>query len=91
MLHDLHGLEAAAGERLASESRLETMIPTAFRRQLYLFALERGFLDTVIDRFVVEPFLTATRALARFDEVLCRNVAARTPFFVTDDAGDRDE
>jgi NAD(P)H-quinone oxidoreductase subunit 5 len=91
VLHDLHGLEAAAGERLTPEARFESMIPAAVRRQLYLFALERGFLDAVIDRLVVEPFLAATRAMSRFDELLCHNVAARTPFFVTDEGDDRDE
>jgi NAD(P)H-quinone oxidoreductase subunit 5 len=91
VLHDLHGLEAAAGGRLASESRLAATIPAAFRRQLYLFALERGFLDAIIDRWVVEPFLAATQAMARFDEFLCRNVTARTAFFVSDEGDDRDE
>jgi NADH-quinone oxidoreductase subunit L len=91
VLHDLHGLEAAAGERLVSEPRLESLIPAAFRRQVYLYALERGFLDAVIDRVVVEPFHAATRAMARFDQFLCHSVAARTAFLEADEGDDRDE
>lgn len=91
VLHDLHGLESVAGERVPPGSRLGTMIPASVRRHLYLFALERGFLDAVIDRFIVEPFYGVARALDRFDQFLCHNVAARAPFFAGGDGDDRDE
>src|SRR5262249_42481680 len=58
VLHDLHGLENAIGER-PSQARgyLERLAPNHLRRLLYLITLERGFLDSIIDRVVVEPFV----------------------------------
>ena len=41
------------------------------RRRLFLIALERGFLDDVLDRFVVAPFVRAARAVTRLDRWLC--------------------
>ena len=43
----------------------------ACARQLFVFALERGFLDTILDRVVVEPFRRLTDGLTRFDRWLC--------------------
>jgi hypothetical protein len=36
-----------------------------------LIAHERGFLDSLLDRFVVEPFIRVARQLTRLDEWLC--------------------
>ncbi len=47
------------------------MISDRVRRQLFLIALERGFLDSILDRVVVDPFLRVARLLTRLDEWLC--------------------
>ena len=60
------------------------------RRQVYLIALERGFLDTILDRFVVEPFTRLAGVLTRLDQWLCDALLpARLPAAV--DGGDQDE
>jgi NAD(P)H-quinone oxidoreductase subunit 5 len=80
VLHDLHGLEHAMGDRPAAGGG----------RRLFLIALERGFLDSILDRVVVEPFTRLARRLTRLDAWLC---GAALPAGVPPlrDEGDRDE
>jgi len=93
VLHDLHGIEDAIGER-PSQARgyVEKLAPNHLRRVLYLAALERGFLDTIIDRAVVAPFIRFASQLTRFDRWLCSALlpAARSVAPV-EAAEDRDE
>ncbi len=57
LLHDYHTLENAIGGHLESEpSFLSHLIPTPLQNWLYRFALERGYLDSFLDEFVVYPF-----------------------------------
>src|SRR6185369_128825 len=85
VLHDLHGLEAAVGERLASSSGyFESLIPDAARRRVYLFALERGFLDAILDRLAVEPFHRVARWCTRLDHFLCDFVVRAAPSILVD-------
>lgn len=46
-----------------------------WERRLYLFGLERGFVDTVVDRCIVAPF----HAIARFGDRIDRFLAGETP------------
>jgi NAD(P)H-quinone oxidoreductase subunit 5 len=72
VLHDLHGLEAVMGERTAADtSHLKGVTSERARRWLFLIALERGFLDSILDRTVVEPFTRFARLLTRLDAWLC--------------------
>jgi NAD(P)H-quinone oxidoreductase subunit 5 len=72
VLHDLHGIEDAIGDRSsARRGYLENVASDRIRRQLFLFALERGFLDGLLDRVVVEPFTRLARQLTRLDQWLC--------------------
>ena len=92
VLHDLHGLESAAGERIEPRvAHLELMVPERLRRQLYLVALERGFLDAILDRVIVEPFHRLTGWMARLDAFLCDVVLQRAPSLLPEVADDRDE
>ena len=92
VLHDLHGLEAAVGERLASRGGpVERMIPDYVRRRLFLVALERGFVDAVLDRVIVEPFQLAARRLSRLDRLLCDVVVRTAPSILVETARDRDD
>jgi NAD(P)H-quinone oxidoreductase subunit 5 len=92
VLHDVHSIEAAIGDRPApSAGRLEQMTPTAVRRRLFLFALERGFLDAILDRVIVGPFWRIASWMSRFDRRLCDIVAPAEPEAVFAADGDRDE
>jgi NAD(P)H-quinone oxidoreductase subunit 5 len=71
VLHDLHGIESAMGERPSpARSRLDAVLSARVRRDVFLIALERGFLDSILDRTLIEPFNRATRLLTRLDEWL---------------------
>jgi NAD(P)H-quinone oxidoreductase subunit 5 len=77
VLHDLHGIEDAMGGRSArGGSRLAAATSDRARVRLFLIALERGFLDSILDRVVVAPFNRVARRLTRLDELLCGAVSA---------------
>lgn len=65
LLHDLHELENRLGGSVSEGSPR-----TAGPRWLYLFALERGFADALIDRMIVGPFVRVARALDALDRLL---------------------
>jgi len=92
VLHDLHGMEDAIGNRPAqARGYLETLAPEAVRRVLFLMALERGFLDSLLDRFIVAPFLALARWLTEVDRRLCDIVLPARRVDVVEGAADRDE
>jgi len=65
VLHDLHELEGRTAGRFRAGAR------SVQPRWLYLAALERGFVDSLVDRTVVFPFQRLARGLDRFDRLLC--------------------
>jgi NAD(P)H-quinone oxidoreductase subunit 5 len=72
VLHDLHGLQDAIGHQASPVvGQLRIVRSDRVRRQLFLIALERGFLDSIIDRFVVGPFMRLAGLLTRLDQWLC--------------------
>jgi NADH-quinone oxidoreductase subunit L len=91
VLHDLHGIEDAIGERAAHGSGTRrALMSDRMRQRLFLMALERGFLDSILDRFVVVPFTRLAEQLTRLDTWLCDVVLmARRPFAA--DGDHRDE
>jgi len=92
VLHDLHGIENALGERRsASHGYLASVMSDRLRRLLFLLALERGFLDSLVDRAVVEPFTRLARWLSRLDRWLCDAVMSARVSAVIEAAEDRDE
>lgn len=57
-LHEHHLMHAAAGGHLEPTGvHLEALIPTPLRAWLYRMAVDRGHLDTLIDKFVTLPVL----------------------------------
>ena len=74
VLHDLHGIEDAIGNRPRPAGAFEMVVSERLRSRLFIIALERGFLDSILDRFVVEPFTRSARLLTRFDQWLCAAV-----------------
>ena len=62
LLHDYHLLENAIGGHLHAEpSAWERLIPARMRIALYRFAIERGYLDALIDEFITRPFVRIFR------------------------------
>lgn len=90
VLHDLHGLEETIGDQGNRPDGIAMLGSDRIRQQLFLVALERGFLDSMLDRWVVEPFTRLARLLTRVDEWLCdAALLMRHAAFI--DTGDRDE
>jgi len=68
LLQDYRQLENAIGDRLPSRSGFwDRVLPTALRIRVYRFALERGYLDAIIDNYVVAPFLAVFRMCDRLE------------------------
>jgi NAD(P)H-quinone oxidoreductase subunit 5 len=58
LLQDYRQLENAIGDRLPRVAGYwESLLPRGARVWLYRFALERGFLDSLIDDYIVAPFI----------------------------------
>jgi NAD(P)H-quinone oxidoreductase subunit 5 len=58
LLHDYHTLENALGSHLPSGGgfwRQERFLPAGLRRWAYRFALERAYLDSILDEWIVLP------------------------------------
>jgi NAD(P)H-quinone oxidoreductase subunit 5 len=62
LLQDYRRLEAAIGGRLRSpDAGWLRLVPVRLRAWVYLFALERGYLDSILAEFVVAPFVKLFR------------------------------
>jgi NAD(P)H-quinone oxidoreductase subunit 5 len=60
LLHDYHAMENAIGGHLPHEPGFwERVIPAGAREWCYRFALERGYLDSFLNEYVVYPFQRA--------------------------------
>jgi NADH-quinone oxidoreductase subunit L len=92
VLHDLHGMEDAIGDRPSwAGGLIETFASDRLRRVIFLVALERGFLDSLIDRFVVTPFTALAQRLTQVDQWLCEAVIPRHRLEMTPGDEGRDE
>jgi NAD(P)H-quinone oxidoreductase subunit 5 len=92
VLHDLHGIESAMGDRPSpGRGYLELVLPDRVRRLLFLIALERGFLDSILDRVVVEPFQRLAHQLTRLDEWLCYALLPAGRPVAVEEGEDQDE
>jgi NADH-quinone oxidoreductase subunit L len=68
MLHDYHQMHSAIGGELTpAGKRLEDLLPERIHLGLYRWALDRGNLDTILDRFVVDPLIRLSRLFAKLD------------------------
>jgi NAD(P)H-quinone oxidoreductase subunit 5 len=65
LFHDIHlETDALGGHRGPTGRHLKALFPEKVQRILYRFALERGYLDPLMDHWVAEPVL---RLAARLD------------------------
>jgi NADH:ubiquinone oxidoreductase subunit 5 (subunit L)/multisubunit Na+/H+ antiporter MnhA subunit len=68
MLHDYHQMRSAVGGELSpTGERLEKLFSERVRLWLYRWSLDRGHLDTILDRFVIYPLTRLSRLFARLD------------------------
>ncbi len=92
VLHDLHGIESALGDRPAPSAGPFQMLMTGrLHRPLFLVALERGFLDPMLDRYIVERFERLAARLTRLDQWLCDAVVSLHPLAPLEPGDDLDE
>ncbi len=62
LLHDYHSLENAIGGHLpANHSSTSRWLSARTRLRFYRLALERGYLDSIIDEYFVRPFVFVFR------------------------------
>ena len=65
-LHEFHQMHDAAGGELQPVGlHHEALLPLSARYWLYRLAMDRGHMDTMLDRFVVAPLLALSRMLNR--------------------------
>jgi NADH:ubiquinone oxidoreductase subunit 5 (subunit L)/multisubunit Na+/H+ antiporter MnhA subunit len=70
MLHDYHKMHSAAGGELSHTGQhLEELIPEPVQLWLYRWALDRGHLDTILDRFIIHPLLLVSQFFAKLDNL----------------------
>ena len=67
MLHDYHQMHSAMGREVAAGNQIEDLLPEPVRLWMYRWALDRGHLDTILDRFVLEPLIRLSRLFAKWD------------------------
>jgi NAD(P)H-quinone oxidoreductase subunit 5 len=84
MLHDYHQMHSAiGGEPSAAGGHLEEIFPERMQLWLYRWALDRGHLDTILDRFVIHPLMLLSGLFARLDgmglHVVVGSAAAKSP------------
>ena len=69
MLHDYHQMHSAIGETAPAGKGLEDLLPERLHLWLYRWALDRGHLDTILDRFVIRPLMRLSGFFARLDGI----------------------
>lgn len=68
MLYDHHHLRAAAGGSLTpTGTHYEWLLPQRVRAWLYRVAIERGFYDAIVDRWILYPVLKMARWCEGFE------------------------
>jgi NAD(P)H-quinone oxidoreductase subunit 5 len=68
MLHDYHKMHSAVGGELSPTGKhLEAMFPQSAQVWLYRWSLDRGHLDTILDRLVIHPLMRLSRLFATLD------------------------
>jgi NADH-quinone oxidoreductase subunit L len=78
LLQDYRNFENAMGSRLRPPGlQWLQLVPEHLRARLYQFALERGYLDTILLAYVVAPFVKLFRLFDRADRLWTYFLAGR--------------
>jgi NADH-quinone oxidoreductase subunit L len=78
MLHDYHQMYSAVGGEVSpSGKQIEELLPERIQLWLYRWAFDRGHLDTILDRWVIDPLLQVSSHLAKHDRFGMSRTAMR--------------
>ena len=78
MIHDYHKMHSAIGGEFSPTGKhLEDLIPEPVQLWLYRWALDRGHLDTILDRFVIDPLIRLSNLFAKLDNLGLHQSASR--------------
>jgi len=78
MLHDYHQMHSAIGGEFSPTGKLlEDVFPRRVQLWLYRWALDRGHLDTILERLVVHPLMRLSRFFGKLDGLGTRAVGGR--------------
>ena len=78
MLHDYHQMHSAIGGEISQAGKNpEDLLPEPVRLWLYRWALDRGHLDTMLDRFAIHPLMQLSTLFARLDGLGLNQPAGR--------------
>jgi hypothetical protein len=70
MLHDYHRMHSAIGGEVSPTGKhLGDLLSDRTQQWLYRWALDRGHLDTILDRWFLYPLLQLSRLFAKLDGV----------------------
>jgi NADH-quinone oxidoreductase subunit L len=70
MLHDYHQMHSAIGGEISQTGKqIEELLPEPVQVWLYRWAFDRGHLDTILDRWVIDPLLRVSAHLAKQDRI----------------------
>jgi NAD(P)H-quinone oxidoreductase subunit 5 len=70
MLHDYHKMHSAVGGEFSPTGKhLDSLLSERVQLWLYRWSLDRGHLDSVLDRFVIHPLMRLSRLFARLDRI----------------------
>ena len=70
MLHDYHQMHSAfGGEFSGGRKQAEELLPERVQLWLYRWAFDRGHLDTILDRWVIDPLAQVSAYFARIDRI----------------------
>jgi NAD(P)H-quinone oxidoreductase subunit 5 len=76
MLHDYHQMHSAIGGEFSPTGKfLEDVFPERVQLWLYRWALDRGHLDTILERLVVQPLMRLSGFFAKLDALGLGNPA----------------
>jgi len=78
MLHDYHTMHSAIGGHVSPGKTVEDLLSEPLRLWLYRWALDRGHLDTILDRFVIDPLMRLSKLFAQLDNLGMRSPARRS-------------
>ncbi len=68
LLRDYHSMENAIGDHLTSHNHHNTgFLPLSVRLRLYRFSFERGYFDSLLDEYLVKPFLYVFQTCDKFE------------------------
>jgi NADH-quinone oxidoreductase subunit L len=80
MLHDYHQMHSAIGRQPeATGKQFEQLLPEKVHLWLYRWALDRGHLDTIIERWVIAPLLQVSSFLSRPERARTISIAKIRP------------